>query len=545
MGAQHANAISGRDYQERELSNFFIALSFFVVSHISLAAPINNAITLPADVSGISYPSSYSSAISSTVEVADPYCNLTPSTISYPASYLGAYSLPTQSGAFFPSSVQFGASLKDVWQVGNPTFNTGCTGDVRAAFLQTLLRMKALGATFIKITPWTFVNVSNPTWEIVNPAVLNTSTMSDTDLEWAVAKAHEHGLEVHWVNQIQGAIGSSIPAATVENVTKFIVAYESYMLERAAFLQRINVDVMMVGCICWFIPQGETETIFATSLSNLAPRIKAIFSGKLSTLKWGNLPFYSDLQLMNSLDIVELTLWTPNLSSAELQSLNISILKTKYAEMISGMSQSGSVGSSKKILWLIVSPSRSDYFTTTGHVEETFCTSGFNVISQLGELCIQNTKQADYSLQAMVYEAQLEAIRDQTHFQTYGVAADGYWMTDNIMPNSTFPNIAGSIRNKPAEALMRQWFNPWLNGVGVSQSNCIFNWAEINYAQFFSPAATSTTSSPYTYRYYSATGNYLATSSADSHIWVLGSSFGSAPLDVGAITSFLGASGCQ
>lgn len=76
--------------------------------------------------------------------------------------------------------------------------------------------------------------------------------------------------------------------------------------------------------------------------------------------------------------------------------------------------------------------------------------------------------------------------------------------------------------------------------------DCLFNWAERTYPQFFAPAgAASATSTPYYYRYYSGKGNYLATSSADNHIWVVGASFGNSLLDVGPVTSFLGMSGCQ
>lgn len=79
-----------------------------------------------------------------------------------------------------------------------------------------------------------------------------------------------------------------------------------------------------------------------------------------------------------------------------------------------------------------------------------------------------------------------------------------------------------------------------------STSDCLFSWAERNYAQYFSPAgATDGILAPYTYRYYSGTGNYLAVSSADNHIWVLGTVFGGL-LDVGAVSGFLGpTTGCQ
>jgi sRNA-binding regulator protein Hfq len=434
---------------------FFVALSFFFAQYVP-AEQIANAITVPADVGAINYPDSFSLAIPSTVEVADPYCNLTPSTISFPASYLGSYPLPSPSGAPFAASVQFGVIMKDVWQVGNPTYNSGCAGDVRAAFLQTLQHIKGIGGKFVEVTPWTFIDTSKPAWEIKNPAALNTSTMNDADLEWAINTAHGLNLEVHWRNQIQGAVDSSIPAATVENVTKFMAAYESYMLERAALLQRIKADVMMIGCICWFYPQGETESIFVAKLSELAPKIKAVFSGKLSIWMWTP-KIYSDAQLINALDIVELYPLNPNLSSAELQNLNVPTLKTKFAELISGWNQQ--IDKSKPILWAVGVPSRKDYFTS-GYLEETFCTSDANVIAQTGNDCIQRQKQTDFSFQAMVVEAELEAIRDQTYFQTYGVATDGYWLTPIVLPQSTFPNLAVSIRNKPAEALMRQWFNP-------------------------------------------------------------------------------------
>jgi serine protease len=81
----------------------------------------------------------------------------------------------------------------------------------------------------------------------------------------------------------------------------------------------------------------------------------------------------------------------------------------------------------------------------------------------------------------------------------------------------------------------------------LSQSDCLFNWAEKTYTQFFSPAGATdvTTVVPYTYRYYSGTGNYLAVSSADSNVWVLGANFGNIPLSVGPVTNFLGVSGCH
>ena len=80
----------------------------------------------------------------------------------------------------------------------------------------------------------------------------------------------------------------------------------------------------------------------------------------------------------------------------------------------------------------------------------------------------------------------------------------------------------------------------------TAPSDCLFNWAEVTYPQFFSPAkAAPLISAPYYYRYYAGTRNYLATSSADNHIWVFAPSFASTLIDVGPITGFLATAGCS
>lgn len=84
------------------------------------------------------------------------------------------------------------------------------------------------------------------------------------------------------------------------------------------------------------------------------------------------------------------------------------------------------------------------------------------------------------------------------------------------------------------------------SGSGHVLEDCLFNWAERSYPQLFSPAgAASASLPPYYYRYYSETGNYLATSSADNHLYVLGPVTNDYLLDVGPVTDFLTLAGCQ
>ncbi len=78
-----------------------------------------------------------------------------------------------------------------------------------------------------------------------------------------------------------------------------------------------------------------------------------------------------------------------------------------------------------------------------------------------------------------------------------------------------------------------------------ASSNCLFNWAERSFPQFFAPAgAPSAILAPYYYRYYADTGNFLATSSADNQLRVLGPATGNTLLDVGSTTSYKALAGC-
>ena len=80
----------------------------------------------------------------------------------------------------------------------------------------------------------------------------------------------------------------------------------------------------------------------------------------------------------------------------------------------------------------------------------------------------------------------------------------------------------------------------------VSSADCLFNWAEMSYATLFAPVgASSASAAPCYYRYYSQTHAYLATSSADNHVYYLGPVSSNAILDVGTLSTWQATSKCQ
>jgi hypothetical protein len=80
----------------------------------------------------------------------------------------------------------------------------------------------------------------------------------------------------------------------------------------------------------------------------------------------------------------------------------------------------------------------------------------------------------------------------------------------------------------------------------VLAPDCLFNWAEITYPSLFATmGAISTTLAPYYYRYYPQTNAYLATSSADNHVYYPGPSSNNSIFDVGALLPLLSTARCQ
>ena len=77
-------------------------------------------------------------------------------------------------------------------------------------------------------------------------------------------------------------------------------------------------------------------------------------------------------------------------------------------------------------------------------------------------------------------------------------------------------------------------------------ANCIFNWAERTYPEYFAPAGmASATSAPYYYRYYPGTDNNLGISSDDNQLWGLGPLTGYRLLAFGTVEAFMNMAGCS
>lgn len=440
-------------------------------------AGMEDSYSVPVDLAQVSYPASYRTITTSAADINNDPCNLDLSKVTYPASWLGQFPLPPIAGAPLKPAIKRSVTLKDVGlQPGNPAFimnapgaPAGCTGDLQTALGKTMSRLHSLGADYVNVTQWHWAS-SNPdgSW-FFTPAEQTYGSITDADLAGLVQKAHAEGLKVVVRNQIQGFFPAghpeqmSVPANTPENHAKWFPAYQAYMAERAGYFQSIGVDVWELGCaVCLFGDSGDgsqaSVDLFAAQYAQALDRVKATFTGQIlmSLTSW--LPNKPDLAAR--IDIFEIGLYGP---PGSLASLDANFTLQAYRDALAHFWGQSAInlldGFGKTIMITYGIQSRRSMLTLPGYMEETACTAALFGFDAGQGACIQREQLTDFSMQAIVHQATLEYINQLSSTKsTLMVNVLDYWITDSLMPFTAFPNIAFSIRNKPAEGIVKAWF---------------------------------------------------------------------------------------
>ncbi|OGA50631.1 MAG: hypothetical protein A3G25_09050 [Betaproteobacteria bacterium RIFCSPLOWO2_12_FULL_63_13] len=127
---------------------------------------------------------------------------------------------------------------------------------------------------------------------------------------------------------------------------------------------------------------------------------------------------------------------------------------------------------------------------------------------------------------------------------TVGVNAVLHLKTDDIYLDIKF--LSWSVRPASGTGFSYERSTP---GTGMSNVDCLFNWAESTYPELLAPPAASATtaynSADYYYRHYTQTNAYVGTSSVDNHVYYLGPISANELLDLGPLSTWLATSGCQ
>lgn len=442
---------------------------------LSFGAAVNS-ISVPTDLAQVSYPASYLNVTTSEADINTDPCNLDIAKVTYPASWNGQYPLPAVKGAPLKPSTGRAVTFKDVGlQPGNPAFvlqgapgaPAGCAGDLQGALSKTMTRLHTLGADYVVVAQWHWAT-ENPdgSWYFTR-AEDTYGSMTDADTRGFVQKAHLAGLKVIMKNQIQGffPLGDAShfvePPPTAEVLAKWFPAFQAYLAERAVFHESLGVDAMEVSCgQCLFHDTGDGSpaqaALFQSEYLKAVDMLKLHFSGQLMT---ATPPWIYDSSLASKVDIFEIGFYGVNGA----QGLTDSLTVDAYRQLVASASLQYAAnlldGYGKRIMISMAMQSRRSMFSLPGYVEETACTATVGALNVDNTACIEREQLPDFSMQAIVYEASLEAINKiTTTHSTLIVNMMDYWETDSLMPFTAFPNIATSFRNKPAEGVVKAWF---------------------------------------------------------------------------------------
>ena len=426
-----------------------------IVAPTPMVLLLDDAIVVPTDVEAIDYPDMFNNPAITSAQVVDPYCTLEQEQVAYPAEYLGGNGFPQINGAPLPTDIKRMVGIKDVW-IPEPNLNDCPYSEpyekMRQALDGTLLRVQALGADEITFTNYiAFVDFEIP--ELQPPA--KAATGAD-DLRYIARQADEMGLGMTlYLNLAPGSEKVSWEIPSEEWLAILINNWEPFVLDQARIAEETGIDALMINHFDYQPGVKGFEDIYQIEMLDLLAKTREIYSGRILFMiepVWG-----ADLgkldELLRSVDGFIYTPITMALRNRSDKSVSVSNLKASYLDNLNSIS--GDFGRfDQPFLLRILIQSETD-FLENGWNEDMFC------LPKDGDPCYQKNLDVNFSLQAVAYEALLEAIAQTAGNNTMvidGLDANGYWFTDVILPFNSQPQFAQTIRNKPAEAVVFQWF---------------------------------------------------------------------------------------
>lgn len=367
-----------------------------------------------------------------TKQIQNISCNVANSIA--PAGYNGTHSIPTPT-QHLPSNIQRSVGLKDY----NP--NNKCN------YAADLDKLQALGVDRV----WVY---NYGVWDDFNKSVWtidsNSWQISKENFTYLVTEAKKRNIKVFLALQFTAfdKQGNTLPMGvdvSAELLQRMLDSHHNTVVEYAKFGETIGLSGISIDWNAFYIKNWyDFPEQWTTNMLAIASDIRHNFTGIVTYGQMSN-PL-NDSRIYNVVDELHISL-APTLTQTENSNISVSMLRDKFTDLINQYYQYHHT--TTPVIWEVSIQSRDKYFTE-GWVEDGFCVNN----------CIQNSYTTDFSIQAMGIEAALEAIAMQDKFTTKSVDFHtSYWHTDTLTPGSEgFPNISQSIRDKPAENIVKYWF---------------------------------------------------------------------------------------
>lgn len=392
--------------------------------------------------------------------IAATNCTLKTYNSTYPNSYVGSNLIPTPIDKFNTSMMR-GVGVKDYY----PSDNNGCATwqeHTRLLFNLTLDRLKAIGTDTVEIYPAGKVtDFSANKWVVED---INWG-IPKSELTYFIKEAHRKGLKVTLIWQFfpvdMKGVWLNTNNPTEADAIKFLRGWNDIMIELAKFGAANNVDNINVQWNAFSYPTHLYADTATKEFVSIIDNVRSLYNGKIF-MGW---PRFYDKRVIEKIDAIVVPLGPSNWTYIDDANISVSLLKERYMDAITGIYLDYSLNSgidprNIPIIWDFNIQSR-DKALSQGWIEDGFCVdNGNNIVAFDSTSCLQKNYVTDFSVQALAIEGAFQAIKQQSYFKNYGVNfSTGYWHTDTIIASDEgFPNLSQSIRGKPAENIVKHWF---------------------------------------------------------------------------------------
>ena len=412
---------------------------------------LSNALIVPTDLTKINYPEFYNSYIPKDSVITNPYCMIESENAVYPYSYLGDLPLPKINGAPLSSDIDRAVGIKDIWVLDDPNINS-CPNKKKMfeAYEKTLKRVKAINAQQIHLTNYiSFLDFKNATLDY------NSIAISDAELFNIIESAKKENLDVILYLNVAPGNQKVLDIPNSVWLSKFIDSYEPFLLNQAKIAQETGIKGIMINHFDYQPSIKGYEDVYQEKMLALLEKVRKVYSGKIILLI--DPLSGADLSKLDTfLSKVDAYLFTPETNPLRYSSdklLTLDNLKSIYSKNLKEKGQLFSKYNKPFYVRILIQSEKN--FLIDGWNEDAFC------IKKNENPCYQKDLQPDFSMQAIAYEALLESIKEvhDKDMKIEAVDTYGYWFTDVMLPKNSQPQIAQSIRNKPAESIVKEWFS--------------------------------------------------------------------------------------
>jgi hypothetical protein len=309
---------------------------------------------------------------------------------------------------------------------------------------------KRLGVDHVSVVNTAVVVDATSATPVID-APTNGYGFPESDLAFMATTASASGVDLWLDFQVSEADEQNVPlntSPTPQWMDGFLDEWTNFVVQQATLAQKYGLKSIMINWGDFYLDIMPYQDIYASKLTAALSQVRNIFNGTVRLFNIVPTPIDPSVYgaLYSGVDWIQIDPYSPLLTADENQNLSFGLVKQKFKEMFGNVAKDFAQFSKPLVLYTLIQSHRN--FLETGWIEDTpNCANG----------CIETTLQTDFSVQAIAYEALLEAVMESgLNFASFDTM--GYWWTDTILPENTFPNIAQSVRNKPAEAILQRWF---------------------------------------------------------------------------------------